>query len=119
MSRPWMPFYPGDYFRDTRHLSTVQHGAYFLLLLTYWSRGGLPSDDQQLANITGLSLDEWRVHRPILKAFFYEGWRHKRIDAELTRTTKKIAQAKEAGQKGGLTSALNREKERWRNQGLK
>jgi uncharacterized protein YdaU (DUF1376 family) len=113
MQRPWMPFYVGDYRSDTGHLSTVQHGAYILLILHYWAKGGLPDDDQELANITRLPLDEWLSHRRVLKRFFYDGWKHKRIEAELRRATDKIAKAREHGQKGGQVASMNREKNRY------
>jgi Protein of unknown function (DUF1376) len=48
-ARPWMPFYVGDYLRDTMHLTQAQHGAYVLLILHYWAHGGLPADDLRLA----------------------------------------------------------------------
>jgi uncharacterized protein YdaU (DUF1376 family) len=119
MQRPWMPFYWGDYFRDTRHLNRGQHGAYCLLIGHYWSTGSLPDDDQQLAQITLSTPDEWKADRPVLQAFFYDGWKHKRVEAELRRSTQKLAMAREKGQKGGLTASMNREKLRWQNQRLK
>jgi uncharacterized protein YdaU (DUF1376 family) len=116
---PWMPFYVADYLGDTEHLSTIQHGAYCLLLFSYWRRGGLPNNDQQLANITKMTLAEWLEHRSTLKAFFYDNWKHKRIETELRRSMEKIAKAKVAGQKGGLTSAMNREKMKYTLQRLR
>jgi hypothetical protein len=41
------------------------------------------------------------------------------VDAELRRYAEKQARAKSAGQKGGLTASLNREKLRWQNQKLR
>lgn len=83
---PWMPLYVADYLADTLHLSTIQHGAYDLLIMHYWRHGGLPDDDRQLAAITKMRSGEWAKHRPIIAAFFQDRWRHKRIDAELKRT---------------------------------
>lgn len=113
MQRPWMPFYVGDYLGDTGHLSTVQHGAYILLLCFYWRTGSLPDDDQELANITRLPLEDWLLHRPVLKRFFYDGWKHKRVEAELRRMLAKATQARAAGQKGGQISSMNRERNRY------
>ena len=112
MPRPWMPFYVGDYLGDTEHLSTVQHGAYCLLLFSYWRRGNLPDDDQQLANITRLSPDEWKAHRATLQAFFYDGWKHRRVEHELFRTEDLRAKRATAGQKGGIIASINRFKRR-------
>ena len=51
-SAPFMQFYVGDYLADTLALSTEQHGAYLLLLLTLWRHNGrLPNDPATLARI--------------------------------------------------------------------
>jgi uncharacterized protein YdaU (DUF1376 family) len=114
-----MPFYWGDYFRDTRHLSKLQHASYLMLIGHYWTTGSLPDDDRQLANITLSTLEEWQADKPVLQAFFYDGWKHKRVEAELMRYATKVTSAKTKGQKGGLTASLNREKLRWQNQRLR
>ena len=108
MSRFWMPLYINDYIGDTPHLSTEQHGAYLLLLFAYWSKGGLPDDDQQLANITRLPLDVWCQHRPVLKALFLDNWKHKRVEAELLRTANIRTKRALAGSKGGTVASINR-----------
>ncbi|HVX76054.1 MAG TPA: DUF1376 domain-containing protein [Bradyrhizobium sp.] len=110
MKRPWMPLYVGDYLGDTGHLTTAQHGAYLLLMMHYWRKGELPDDDRQLAKITKLPLRTWRDYRATLQDFFHDGWRHKRIEAELRRMTEVSAKRAIAGQKGGLGSALARMK---------
>jgi uncharacterized protein YdaU (DUF1376 family) len=110
MNRPWMPLYVGDYLGDTGHLTTAQHGAYLLLMMHYWRKGELPDDDRQLSKITKLPLRTWCEYRPTLQDFFYEGWKHKRIDAELARMLHVSQKRAIAGQKGGIGSALARMK---------
>jgi uncharacterized protein YdaU (DUF1376 family) len=110
MNRPWMPLYVGDYLGDTGHLTTTQHGAYLLLMMHYWRKGELPDDDRQLSKITKLPLKTWCEYRPTLQDFFYEGWKHKRIDAELAKMVRVSEKRAIAGQKGGLGSALARMK---------
>jgi len=105
-----MPLYVGDYLGDTGHLTTAQHGAYLLLMMHYWRKGELPDDDRQLSKITKLPLKTWCDYRPILRDFFHDGWRHKRIDAELERMVRLSEKRAIAGQKGGLGSALARMK---------
>ena len=101
MSRPWMPLYIADYLRDTRKLTTAEHGAYLLLIMEYWTAGELPADDRKLARIVGMTPPEWRKAKPNVQTFFTDGWRHKRIDHEL-REAERISNA---GRKAGLASA--------------
>jgi uncharacterized protein YdaU (DUF1376 family) len=110
MNRPWMPLYVGDYLGDTGHLTTTQHGAYLLLMMHYWRKGELPDDDRQLSKIAKLPLRTWCEYRATLQDFFHDGWKHKRIDAELERMMRVSAKRAIAGQKGGLGSALARMK---------
>jgi uncharacterized protein YdaU (DUF1376 family) len=108
MNRPWMPLYVGDYLGDTGHLTTTQHGAYLLLIMHYWRKGEVPDDDKQLAKITKLPLKAWEAHREIIQDFFYDGWQHKRLNAELAKMMKVSSARAIAGQKGGIGSALSR-----------
>lgn len=69
---PAMPVWTDAYLADTRHLSTVEHGAYFLLLMEAWRRPtcSLPDDDRMLARLAGLSMDEWSEIRDVIMAFW-------------------------------------------------
>lgn len=105
----WMPLSVADYLKDTRHLCTREHGAYFLLLLHAWtSDGELPLDETRLARIAGLSPKEWRFSREIILDFFVLGensYRHKRIDAELARADEFIEQKRVAGRASAAARA--------------
>lgn len=100
----WMPMFWGDYLRDTSHLTTIEHGAYMLLIGHYWTSGKpLPKDDARLAAITRLGVSTWRKIAATILAFFHDaadGWRHKRIDAELERARRNIEKRSQAGKKG-------------------
>lgn len=82
----FMPLYIGRYLGDTGHLTTLQHGAYMLLLMHYWCKGPLPDDDGQLAAIARLDLKTWRkAVGPAVRPFFrlVNGLLHqKRADLE-------------------------------------
>ncbi len=84
-----MPLYIGDYLADTMRLSTVQHGAYLLLLMEYWRTGPLPDDDAQLASIVKMEPRAWRAQAGAVRRFFSRGedglLHQKRADAELAR----------------------------------
>ena len=99
-----MPLLVDAYLGDTTHLTTEQHGAYLLLLMTMWKRDGqLPNHDVQLASITRLSLSKWRAMKPVIMDFFVidgDDLKQKRLSRELRRA-KAISDAKaEAGAKG-------------------
>lgn len=82
----WMPLFIGAYLADTQRLSTEQHGAYLLLIMDYWMNGAPPDDDEELAQITKLSLAAWKKTKAKITKFFNltEGrWYHKRIEKEL------------------------------------
>jgi uncharacterized protein YdaU (DUF1376 family) len=91
----WMPLYVGDYLADTQHLTTEEHGAYILLLLTYWRRGEpLPDDDSFLARVTKSTSKgghKWSRLRKGIAPFFdiIEGqsWVHKRLEKELLKSS--------------------------------
>jgi uncharacterized protein YdaU (DUF1376 family) len=106
-SRPtaFMPLWIGDYLADTTHLSTDQHGAYLLLLMAYWRRGGpLPADDAYLCRIVGMTVYKWRGIRPTIVAFFEERdgvWISKRSDEELVKAETRYGKRAAAGRKGG------------------
>lgn len=97
----WMPLYVGDYLRDTGHLSTAEHGAYFLMLMHAWTHGGeLPADPPRLCIITKLNAKEWRHSNDVLMAFFQRNGgvlRHKRLDHELANATTMTEQRRIAG----------------------
>jgi uncharacterized protein YdaU (DUF1376 family) len=99
---PYMPLYVADYLADAAHLSTLEHGAYLILIMNYWQRGeALPDDDRKLARIARLSEDEWAAIREDIAEFFQIGdgvWRHKRVEQELNGVREKSDQAKRAGQ---------------------
>jgi uncharacterized protein YdaU (DUF1376 family) len=99
----WMPWWIGDYLGDTMRLSTLQHGAYFLLTLDYWRRGPPPDDPEQLASITKMTPEEWARHSsPILELFELRAhrWVHHRIDLERARAVVNVTAKSEGGKKG-------------------
>ncbi len=88
MSLPYYHFYPGDYARDTRHLSLMQHGAYRLLIDLYMDRGApLRNDLPYLYRwLHAESVEEKAAVQFILTEFFLltdNVWTHKRCEAEL------------------------------------
>lgn len=96
----WMPLYIGDYLRDTQHLSTAEHGAYLLLIMNAWGRGGfLPSDPERLRRIVGMDAKDWRTAWPVLREFFEDGpdgLHHKRVDSELAKASEVSGKRKAA-----------------------
>jgi len=85
MALPFMPFYWGDYWRDTAHLSDAEHVSYLRLISHYWQHGSLPVDASRLARIAGRSASEWAEMAETLKEFFSDGWHHARIERDLMR----------------------------------
>lgn len=100
----FMPLWIADYLADTTHLTCEQHGAYLLLLITYWRRGGhLPADNAFLCAVTKLSPQKWRTMRVVMGQFFREEggqWKNKRADAEILKAAVLKKSKAAAGKKG-------------------
>lgn len=105
MSAPFMQLYVADYLGDTRHLTTEQHGAYLLLLMTMWRADGrLPHDDRKLARLTGCTASRWAKIRDDVLAFFVidgDEITHGRLMFELEKASEKSIKRAEAGSLGG------------------
>lgn len=101
----WMPLYIADYAGDTLHLKRADHGSYLLLLMHYWRNGPLPNDPEMLADIAGMTMEEWEgLSGRKVRAFFTlgeDGLLHqKRIDRELARCAEVSAKRSALGKKG-------------------
>lgn len=107
---PALPLWTDAYLGDTTHLTTIEHGAYLLLLMTAWRTRdcALPDDDRLLARYTRLNAKQWARMRPILEPFFVSEngqWRQRR----LTDEAQAVRQRKEAAAANGRASALKRQ----------
>lgn len=100
----WMPLYITDYFGDTTHLTTAQHGAYLLLLMSCWKGSAvLPDDDVKLSQIVRCDLKTWRAIRPVIAEFFdiEDGiWTQKRLTAEYVKAGGIVDKRRQAGKVG-------------------
>ncbi|NEX95299.1 DUF1376 domain-containing protein, partial [Caulobacter sp. 17J65-9] len=107
---PYMPLYVADYLGDTRHLTTVQHGAYVLLMMAMWRGGGrLPAEPARLARLAGLTPARWaRIAAEVTAFFTLEdgALTHPRLAAELDRYARTVDARRVAGAKGA--AARNR-----------
>lgn len=114
MSAPYMQLYVADYLGDTRHLTTEQHGAYLLLLMTMWRSDGVLSDDPaKLARIAGLTVARWNKISADVLAFFTPcdgGFTQGRLVAELTIADEKSEKRSQAGKAGARAKALKSNK---------
>jgi uncharacterized protein YdaU (DUF1376 family) len=101
-----MPFYVGDYLADTTHLTAAESGAYLFLIMHYWQKGSLPTDEAILARICRLTAREWAKSRPVLAEFFSADWKHDRVEQELEKARIKSEARAECGARGGTAKSL-------------
>lgn len=105
--RTWMPLDIGRYLKDTGRLSTLEHGAYLLLIMDYWNAGSLPQDDASLCSIARLQPKQWQAMKPKIAAFFRPDWTHKKVEKELAEAEAKYRRRAKAGRTGGIAKAEN------------
>jgi uncharacterized protein YdaU (DUF1376 family) len=104
--------FPGDYLRDTGHLSLAEHGAYNLLLDAYYSKGKpLPPSVDALVRIVGAQgKAEREAVEAVAEEFFKladDGFRHNtRADRELQLRAEFIA---DQSRKGRLSAEAKRQ----------
>lgn len=104
---PMFPLWTDAYLADTTHLTTFQHGAYLLLLITMWRAKGcrLPDNDKLLARYSGTSLNHWVKAKPTLKEFFTikDGWwKNERLNDEFDFVNCKRLRQSNAGKASAL-----------------
>lgn len=112
MSNAWIPFYPGDYLKDTQHLTVYEHGTYLKLLLYCWSKEQpLPLDKKTIYRIGGASTKKQRVIlEKILSEFFSKnetGFVNLKSQKIINIQNEKRQKLTENGRKGGLASQAN------------
>lgn len=97
----WYPWYPALFEADTAHLTTLEVGAYKLLIDRYMlTRQPLMDHDQALANYTRLPLEQWLSIRSNIRCFFKPKsgrLHHKRCDLELEDQDKRQRNVSKAG----------------------
>ena len=108
MSLPYMPLYVADYLSATSHLDAAQSGAYLHLIMHYWQKGSLPTEDKFLARIAKMTTRQWDASKPIIKAFFTDDWKHDRIEKELLHALKKSEARSASGVTGNFVKSLKR-----------
>ena len=91
----------GDYAKDTKHLSLLEHGAYTVLMdWCYASERALPKDEGMLYRICGaFSKIEQAAVMSVLEEFFEateDGWLQNRVEKELRKAHEKSGKAKSA-----------------------
>lgn len=104
MAIPYYRWFPGDYARDTRHLSLMQHGVYRLLIDLYMDQGGPFRNDLPYLYrwLHAESVEEKNSVEFILAEFFLlssNQWHHKRCDTELEWRESKSEYAKTSANK--------------------
>lgn len=106
---PYMKLYVGDYHGDTTHLTTVEHGAYLLLLMAMWRAGGkLPRDDKRIAALAKLSASDWAEIKPTIMEFFTVSGgsiSHKRLVAEMAKYETVVEKRSKAGKASAAKKA--------------
>lgn len=109
-TNPFMQLYVGDYLADTLDLTTEQHGAYLLLLMTMWRHDArLPNEPAKLARIARVSPRRWpQIWDAIGRFFFVEGDEigNSRLDREHQKAVSISQKRIASGKAGGAAKAL-------------
>ncbi|MDB1108102.1 YdaU family protein [Pseudomonas extremaustralis] len=110
---PYMQFYVADYLADTTHLTAEEHGAYMLLLFSYWQTGK-PLRIDRLATVARIPNERWPSVAETLSEFFHvteTHWVQFRVEADLEAVSSKVVTASNAGKASARAKALKKQQE--------
>jgi len=110
---PYMQFYVADYLADTTHLTAEEHGAYMLLLFSYWQTGK-PLRIDRLATVARIPNERWASVAETLSEFFHATethWVQFRVEADLEAVNSKVTTASNAGKASARAKALKKQQE--------
>jgi uncharacterized protein YdaU (DUF1376 family) len=110
---PYMQLYVADYLADTAHLTTEEHGAYLLLLFSYWQTGK-PLRVDRLSTIARVPNERWHSVGETLSEFFNVSathWMHFRVEADLEAVNSKTSKASAAGKASAKARFLKKQQE--------
>jgi uncharacterized protein YdaU (DUF1376 family) len=114
MSRAWIAFYMGDYQKDTNRLTTLEHGAYFLLLQECWTHGKIPLAPEDRAALTKMPIRDWLKIAPKINPYFEPDGTQRRATKEIEKAETIRTKRALAGMKGGTISGIKRAIDRGR-----
>lgn len=105
----WYPRYPGDYGRDTGHLSLLEHGAYIVLLDAFYATERSIPHESRFRLTRAIEPAEQRAVDRVLEEFWIRtehGWANRRALAEIEKSSsKRAAAARAARQRWERTNA--------------
>jgi len=110
---PFMPLWVSDFVGDTMDLDAKEIGAYMLILMAMWTRGGeLPDDTKKLQRVARVGRDWPRVWASIKHYFVAENGviTNARLTKELHRVDTKRRVNAHSGMLGGRAKALKTNK---------
>lgn len=110
---PYMQLYVADYLADTAHLTTEEHGAYLLLLFSYWQTGK-PLRVDRLSTIARVPNERWNSVAETLSEFFNVSathWMHFRVETDLEAVNSKTSKASAAGKASAKARFLKKQQE--------
>jgi len=108
-SLPYMQLYVADYLADTYHLTTEEHGAYFLMLMNYWQTAK-PLKYERIPSVIRMDKKRFADIEDNLSEFFIieDGlWIHERIETDLVSVLDKSKKASESAKKRWEKKATN------------
>lgn len=106
---PVLGIWTDAYLSDTMHLTTVEHGAYLLMLMTAWRDPlcSLPNDDRKLAAMTRMNANSWKTHKATLMEF-WEVQDGRLIQKRLRLERQKVEALIEKKRAAGISSSESR-----------